>query len=339
MLAILFSNQRITNHMTSSPKRPWHMFYPLGGFILLCVVWSSYWYFAFTKAREFAESHRQQLLAKGVKLNCGEESWGGFPFRFEFQCKTVALHYTSNGQDLSLQTNAVLVVAQAYNPLHVLVLVDGPSTLRKNNSTLSEMSHNRALISITANLAGAWDISSDMTDVTAQNLFSATSLKLFARQIKDKLDLAATAEKLTLLGPHNATVAIGKAEVVAHTNAAILASPTPLDFAAANGQTFDISTLKLSQNTVELTAQGSMFLQPDHHLAGQLSTQTTDVDGLLSLVSPVFELNQKDRDAMKNLLTLMGNKPDSPTKKAEITARDGKLYWGPFKLADLPPLY
>ena len=45
--------------MTTTTKRPWHMFYPLAGMLLISMIWSCYWYFAFTKAQEIAAIQRE----------------------------------------------------------------------------------------------------------------------------------------------------------------------------------------------------------------------------------------------------------------------------------------
>jgi hypothetical protein len=41
----------------------------------------------------------------------------------------------------------------------------------------------------------------------------------------------------------------------------------------------------------------------------------------------------------RNLVALTGSDPATKTTKADFVARDGALYWGLFKLADLAPLY
>ena len=315
------------------------MFYRLSGMILLCILWSGYWYFAFTKAKELAESQRQELLSKGLQLECAHENWGGFPFRFEFQCEAASLSYTHNNQTLNLQSAKVLTVAQAYNPSHVLLLIDGPTLINRAKTNIATLTHERALVSIAFNRAGEWDVSSEVAKVNAQGLFSGASLKFYARQIKGKLDLAANAETLIVLGPKTSLSLITRAEAIAHTSAAFLNTQSPLDYAASTGDPLEISALKISTGPMNFDAHGEIFLDSNHRLNGRLSSQTNDIDGLLNFITPIFELNEKDKAAMKSLLGLVGNDTNTTTKKANFTAKDGTLSWGPFKLADLKPLY
>ena len=72
--------------MASSAKRPWYIFYPLAGMILLSIIWCGYWFIAFSGAKELIQAKRLEFTAKGMELTCARENWGGFPFRFEFQC-------------------------------------------------------------------------------------------------------------------------------------------------------------------------------------------------------------------------------------------------------------
>ena len=325
--------------MTSPAKRPWHMFYPLAGIILLCLVWSGYWYVAFNSTKELTQSKRQELRGIGLELTCAQESWGGFPFRFEFQCEAASLSYIHNNETLNLQSTKIVAVAQAYNPAHILLLIDGPTLLTKAKTDIATLAHERALISITFNHQGEWDVSSEVAKVNAQGLFSAASLNFYARQIKDKLDLAANAERLVILGPNNSLNPITKAEVIAHTSAAFLNTQSPLDYAASTSEPLTISALKISTGPVNFDAQGEVFLDSNHRLNGKLSSQTNDIDGLLNFITPIFELKGKDKAAMKSLLGLVGNDQNTTTKKADFTAKNGTLSWGPFKLADLKPLY
>ena len=76
------------------------MFYPLAGMILLSIVWCGYWFIAFSGAKELVQAKRLEFAGKGMELNCASESWGGFPFRFEFQCETASLQFTHGNENL-----------------------------------------------------------------------------------------------------------------------------------------------------------------------------------------------------------------------------------------------
>jgi hypothetical protein len=224
----------------------------------------------------------------------------------------------------------MLAVAQAYNPFHVLLLVDGPSSINE-----VEFTHERALISVAVNGSDDLDVSSEVAKVNAPGLFSADQLNFYGRKINGKLDLAANTEGLTVLDP-GLPISITKAAIVAKTNESLLKRPYD---AAATGEILEISSLKISQGSVDLTAQGKIFLDPQHRLAGKLSSQTNDIDGLMKSLAPLLALNDEDSAAIKNLVGLAGTDPTTKTTKADFTAANGALYWGLLKLADLKPLY
>jgi len=150
------------------------------------------------------------------------------------------------------------------------------------------------------------------------------------------LDLAANAEELAIFAPENSATTVSRAEVVGQTSAAYLEQPFD---AALAGQPFEITSLKISQGPVDFSANGKIFLDPQHRLAGKLSSQTNDIDGVMKFIAPIFALNQQDSATIKNLVTLTGSAPATKTTKADFVAREGALYWGLINLTDLEPLY
>lgn len=304
------------------------MFYPLTGMILLSLVWCGYWFVAFSGARELIEAKRLEFAGQGVEFTCARESWGGFPFRFEFQCETAKLQFIHDAQTYNVQTTKILAIAQAYNPFHVILLVDGPTSIDQTT-----VIHDRALISVTVSLNQDWDASLEAASVNAQGLFTAGQLKLFARKINGRLDLAADTKDLMVNQPDNPPIIVSSAELVGQTSAA------PLTQRRLAGQSLEISSLKISQGPVNFSATGTVSIDPQNRLAGKLSSQTNDLDGVMKFIKPILALNEQDSATIKNLATLAGSDPATNTTKADFSAKDGALYWGLIKLADITPLY
>jgi len=304
------------------------MFYPLAGMILLSIVWCGYWFIAFSGAKELIQAKRLEFVGQGMELACARESWGGFPFRFEFQCETAQLQFIRGTQTSNVQTTKILAVAQAYNPLHIILLVDGPTSIDR-----TAVIHDRALISVTVSLNQDWDASLETASVNTPNLFTASQLKLFARKINGRLDLAADTKDLTVIQPDRSPITVSSAELVGQTSASLLTQRR------LAGQTLEISSLKISQGPVDFAATGTVSLDPQHRLAGKLSSQTNNLDGVMKFIEPIFALNEQDSATIKNLVTLTGSDPATNTTKADFSAKDGALYWGVIKLADLTPLY
>ena len=313
--------------MASSAKRPWHMFYPLAGMILISIVWCGYWFVAFQATKELVAAKRLEFAGKGAQLTCAQENWGGFPFRFEFRCQDPSLHISAAGNNYRLKSAKLVVVAQAYNPLHNLLLVDGPTTLDLGMAGLQTVTHDQALISVKLNTTGEFDISSEAAKVDAPDLFSASQLRFFAKSTGTILDLAGNADGLVVQSPKNSSTSFSRIEFIVRTSA-----PLP-------GQPFEIKVLNISQGTVEFSAQGNIQLDPRHRLTGSLSSKTNDIDRLMKIISPILALNENDSITVKNLVRLTGTDPATKMTRAEFVAHDGALYWGPLKLADLEPLY
>jgi hypothetical protein len=156
---------------------------------------------------------------------------------------------------------------------------------------------------------------------------------LYPKKKHGRLDLAANAKELTVIPPDNSPITVSSAELVGQTDTLLLAQRR------LAGHSLDISSLKISQGLVNFAATGTVFLDPQHRLAGKLSSQTNDIDGVMKFIEPIFALNEQDSATIKNLVALTGSDPATKTTKADFIAKDGALYWGLFKLADLAPLY
>ena len=100
------------------------------------------------------------------------------------------------------------------------------------------------------------------------------------------------------------------------------------------GQTLSIERVTLEQGSVRYWGSGAVGLDPSNRPSGKLDTQTNDLDGLLKIIEPHLELTNDQIAGLKAILSLLGS-----SGKAPLTAKDGVLYLGPFKLTDLPPLY
>ena len=95
--------------------------------------------------------------------------------------------------------------------------------------------------------------------------FPPNQLNFYGRKINGKLDLAANTEGFTVLDP-SLPISITKAAIIAQTNASLLKQPYA---AIAAGEPLEISSLKISQGPVDLTAQGKIFLDPTASFGGQ----------------------------------------------------------------------
>ena len=112
------------------------------------------------------------------------------------------------------------------------------------------------------------------------------------------------------------------------------------DFLAAlarGGETVGIDSIRLKKGDLLVTAKGEVGLSATGHVNGRLVTTSNRLDLLLNELKQNFGFGDKDAQALTTMIGLL-----QPGKTTDITldliAKDGKLYWGPVKLTELPPL-
>lgn len=319
--------------MTDTSRAPRSVVIAFALLSLLAAGWCIYWFAFRTKLQGDVAEFRAGLAAQGLQQSCASEVWSGFPFRYELTCLNPRLTGERNGQRVEIAAAQLQLVMQAYNPFHIIGLVDGPTSV--NGKTLA---HDKARSSLLYDLQGNWDAAIELPAASLPDVGSANMLKLFARQQGGKLQLAANAETLVLPLPDASTAGIASASIVAETDAALLASDDPLRQAANAGTPLTLTSLVLEQGATTITGSGSFTLDSARKLNGKLQSEVNDLDGLLALLAAPLKLTPEQLDGARTVIGLIGgNKPGQPAK-VDIIAKAGELYFGPFKIADVPPL-
>ena len=132
--------------MPNAQPSSWRMLLPLAAVLLLALLWSIYWFLAAGYAKDRFAEERTRLEAQGVTLACQSESWGGYPFHFEFTCSSPVVKVRDRGEITSAK---VLLTALAYAPNQIVALLDGPSTVTRNGDQPITANHQRAIAAIT----------------------------------------------------------------------------------------------------------------------------------------------------------------------------------------------
>ena len=105
------------------------MLTPLFVVLLLWGAWSAAWFFISETAQEKFADWRKKSAAKGLSLICSEETWGGYPFRIEVNCKGFMLQKENKKSRLAVAFQDVHAVAQAYKPWHIIFKLNAPLNL------------------------------------------------------------------------------------------------------------------------------------------------------------------------------------------------------------------
>jgi hypothetical protein len=315
--------------MAQSQRRPWTIILTLIGIVVLVILWCSYWVIASGLVRDRFESERQKAADQGMEFDCKAFDWGGFPFRFERDC--IEPKVTLAGDAISAQN--LLLVMQAYMPNRAIALIDGPIT---TTSGLT-ITHDRAMAS--ARFAGerSWQATLEVPKLSAPPYGSADRLLVSARDTgNDRLDVAldATTSEL-LLGP-GLLLKLDETSLVGTVPRKAVGRDL-LAALAQSGEKIGIDTIRLRKGDLVVTAKGEIGLSATGQIDGRLTTTSSRLDLLIVELKQDFGLSDKDGQTIATMIGLL-----QPGKTTDITldliAKDGKLYWGPVKLTELPPV-
>ncbi len=91
--------------------------------------WSAFWYVAAGKAQTALEGWRAREAKAGRLYECGKESVGGYPFRFEFRCRNATALFQNSRPPIEAKVGGVLVVSQVYQPTLLISEFEGPLTI------------------------------------------------------------------------------------------------------------------------------------------------------------------------------------------------------------------
>lgn len=303
--------------MPETPRRPWRIMLPLFVMIALGIIWSIYWYVASSIVQQRVALERAKLADRGLALDCTQESWVGYPFRFEFACTSPVVRF---GTRLEARSGNLIAVALAYYPWQVAFLIDGPSTLTGNSGVPHTATHQRVLASVTIGQGNRPSLSVDVLKLAVQNIGTLDRLRLDSRP------------------------AAGITWEVSSTLETLNYEPTgrpalQLDHASLRGflsmeRELKIDHFDASRASVKLWGQGELSLDGNRRPAGKLSTETNDLDGVLKIAEPYLKLTEQQKSGLRAILGLIGS-----SMKADIIAQDGQLFVGPFKVANLRALY
>ena len=304
--------------MPNEAARPWKMLLPLAGVLMIAVAWSVYWYIAIGIAKERFADERKKLADRGITLDCTSETWGGFPFRFEFSCVSPAMKLENEAE---AKASHLLAVALAYNPWQVVLLLDGPTTVAAGNVLPVSANHERIIASVTLGDNDAPSLSADVPKLDIPGLMTADRILIHTRPETDgRTGIAASVSKLNYQLSDNPPLAIDEGS---------LAGSLRQDDLTAR-----IDKIELAYGAVRYWGSGDISLDQNRRLAGTLATETNDLDGLLAILEPHLEMTDQEKAGLRTVLGLLGNEA-----KADIIAKDGHLFLGPFKIADLLPIY
>jgi hypothetical protein len=272
---------------------------------------------ALAVVKDIVERERLKLTERGYDFACGAESWRGYPFRLEFSCTAPSARI--EGEERA-SSGDLVAAALAYNPWHVILLLDGPTDVVLAGGHRIELTHSRIVGSIEVQDSRITSSSFRITGAGAAGLFTVDGLLLHWRhQPQRSWDIALSFNKLAVHTTAADDLAIAHGEMTGYI---------------ARDRRLNVDRVELRQGNVQYWGTGHIEIDDARRIAGELSTETNDLNGLLDIIEPHLLMNDQQKTNFRLALGLLGK-----NAKADVLARDGVLYIGPFKAAEMLPLY
>src|SRR5271165_1035173 len=123
---------------TLAPRRRplWRLFIMPVLLLIAAAAWSAFWFYAASQVDAKADAWRAREAKSGRIYDCGNHSVSGFPFRLEVRCSDPSVKLVSqSASQLASQTpieaklREILVVAQVYEPEHLIAEFTAPATV------------------------------------------------------------------------------------------------------------------------------------------------------------------------------------------------------------------
>lgn len=303
--------------MPNDAAPSWRMFLPLAAVLVLALLWTVYWFVAADFAKTGFAQERARLAARGVTLACAGEDWSGYPFHFKFACASPVLTLEGRAE---IKSSKLLLTALAYAPWQVVALLDGPSTVTAPSIVPAIANHQRAIAAVTFENDRKIRLSAEIPALSIAGQGGAKKVMLHTKpSAAGGTDIAISATEVSFQPPGRSALSIGQGE--------LLGSLLP-------ERALEVESITLEQGTVRYWGSGRISLDAERRFSGKLDTQTNDLDGLLKLLKPLLQFTDEQWSGLRSMLGLLGNEAKVP-----LIAQEGVLYLGPFRIADLPPLY
>ncbi len=352
-------------------KRPvWRAIWPLTLVVVLAAGWSAYWFIASTKALEVLDQVVEREKAKGMDITCAKRNIEGYPFKFLLTCDGLKVARKMPGHLLSLTASRLVVVVQAYNFNHMIAELYGPFEISRNDKgtpskklfsgtaktvTSSLILKNRVLQESTVIVR---DLSGTLVDYSIQSAPQniTTSLKEAIAHIRSTGDTTKSTGTYEVAGlvkdfflkggsanfQSNNGIRLDDSNVrIKLSNAPYQLRGKPLDWLKiwkANEGEAKITELSATSGPVELKGSGTFTLDNLGRAQGVLNTKMTGLDSILKELVANGRIRQKDAELGLAAINLLGNAGAGSVKVA-LRAQKGFVYFGPFKIAVLKPLF
>lgn len=341
------------------PSRAW-LYAPFVVLGLVAIAWSGFWFYAKGKSEEVLDSIFAREAGLGRIWTCKDRSISGFPFRFEARCSAVTLAARRAEGDLVIASGPLVVLAQIYNPRHILLMAQGPAMMTQpdgTKTTLRWMSYDSSFF---LNGLDPDRISTVVTNPVIESgagevPFKAASLEFHARRSPTRpasdgvTDISVTTRtaNLPLLDAYAGNGAPVDIDLTASITQSQLfrtgLKPQNLDLWQTGGGRVEISRLAIAKDSSRLETKGELGLDEHRRLSGRLESSAA---GLERIIAQLTGISVGNIGSFGGLLS--GRAPPAASGAGPqlkplpaIELRDGRVQVGPLRIPrlQLQPLY
>lgn len=319
------------------------------GVAAAAAAWTAGWTWARSQAIEEMDARLAGLARQGVRVVCPERSVGGYPFRLEIDCRDPGVEIPARG--LGGSVAALRVVAQIWDPRHVLMEADGPLVAEEAGRGRVDATWRRLSTSLRWRPGGVEraSLSIEGLDATFRGpdggagRLAAEHWEAHGRSSGERsqsLDVAVSAAAAALevngrrIGPPRSDVAISTTFVDA-------LPPGPGEAArafAARGGRIEPIRASFAVGGVRVAGKGAMTLGTDGLLDGMIDFAA---EGLEAVVTQPASLGPETASLLGGFILLgkPSQDPDLPGRRLDLVIDHGRPRFGRLLSAPMAPLF
>jgi hypothetical protein len=325
--------------MASRHASIWRALLPALLVLVLAVGWSGYWFWLSGEARHLYDSEKRRLADRGGSFQCGEENWGGFPFRLEFDCAQARFVSANDGLIARAETGNLLAIMQAYDFRRVAALIDGPTTVTPRDGEPITLEHQRVLAAFHRVSDAENQLSIEIPGPRIADLGSATIANIHLRNRgEDILDIAASGDGIQV-AHEEAKITLDKMAIEASLPLSLFQAPDPLRRAAETGATLTVTRASITRGALIISGEGNFTVTLQGHLDGTLKTIVNDLDQFIQALKETLPLDEREIQQLTALGGVLAGAGANKSFAADLIVKDGSIYWSAFKLGEIPPLF
>jgi hypothetical protein len=308
---------------------------------VLIIVWCVYWFLALSQSKHEVARRIEALRSDGLKIDCTNSRWTGFPFRIHLSCSPLTIEGLGPSAGSKLTVPTVQFVAQAYDLRRVIALANSALAVGDRSDELLRFTYTKAVAGYTRGEPD--ELSLYVEDLADGTYFTAGKLNShfrLERMSPPLTQVALASDAVTFMLPNHGRQtldAVALEGTIRWNDGPNTVSLLRLrDWSDLAGSSFDLQRVVARSQDIYLEGKGRLALDSDGQLQGKLALMIENLDLLLEQLMVTGVLSKDETEAGSSLLSFLGG--ENRRVKLDLKIEHGVVYLGPFKLARIPPL-